>query len=341
MKLPAFNLKDKFRKDRISVGMDIGTSAIKTVKLKFSKDSFELCSFNLEPAQIDLGPVLKKIGSSCDTKRINLSISGPSTIIRYVDFPQMNAGELKQALRFEAEKYIPFSIPDVNLDSHILKPDLPNNKMLILLAAVKKESLNQRLKLIEDANLQANLIDLDSLALINAFNFNYAGDDNLKAKTIALLNIGAHLSNLNILENAIPRLSRDIQIAGNNFTQKLQDTLSIDFKSAEELKLHPDKERLDKITVALESALSGLAREVRASFDYYESQSTANVAKIFLSGGGSLFAGLKDMLVNLLGMEVEYWDPLKKISIPESIDSQKVKALSAQLAVAVGLALRE
>ena len=332
---------NKVPKERFSVGLDIGTSTIKAVKLKFSKDQVELCSFDLEPTQVDIGPVLKKISESYDIKRINLSVSGPSTIIRYVDFPRMNQGELKQALKFEAEKYIPFSISEVNLDSYVLKPELPDNKMLMILAAVKKEFINQRLKLIENSGLNANLIDIDSLALVNAFEFNYSGDDNLKGKTIALLNIGACLTNLNILEVGSPRLSRDIQIAGNNFTQKLQDTLAMDFKSAEELKLHPDKERLDKMIKAVESTLSNLAREVRASFDYYESQSASNVVKIFLSGGGSKFPGLKDMLVNLLGMEVEYWDPLKRINVANHIESQRLKSVSSQLTVAVGLALRQ
>ena len=149
------------------------------------------------------------------------------------------------------------------------------------------------------------------------------------------------MSNLNILENGLPVLSRDIYIAGNNFTQKTADILELDFKSAEELKLNIDREKLDKVVIAAESVLSDLAKELRVSFDYYESQNASSVIKIFLSGGGSKFSGLKDMLANLLGIEVEYWDPLRQISITDSVDSKEAKALSSQLAVAVGLALRK
>jgi type IV pilus assembly protein PilM len=252
----------------------------------------------------------------------------------------MSSGELRQALKFEAQKYIPFSLDEVNLDSFILKEDLPDNKMLVLLAAVKKEFLRERLKIIESAGFKASIVDIDSLALINAFNFNYAKDsDILKNKTIALLNIGAALTNLNILEDGIPCLSRDIQIAGNNFTQKLMDIFGLDFKSAEELKINP-KERLQKVSQAIEAVLVNLASEVRTSFDYYESQSASDVIKIFLSGGSSLFSGLKDMLANLVGIEVEPWNPIGKINIGDSVDAEKVKAVSNQLAVAIGLALR-
>ena len=335
---PLLRFKGKFPKEKYSVGLDIGTSTIKLVELKFFKDIVELARFNLEPIQADLNSQLKRIAPS---QAINISVSGASTVVRYIDFPRMNEDELKQALRFEAQKYIPFAINEANLDSCILKEDLSDNKMLVLVAAVKKEFINQRLKLIQEAGLKTNIVELDSLALINAFNFNYSKEDaNIKNKTIALLNIGASMSNLNILENGHPVLSRDIYIAGNNLTQKIQEAIGIDLKSIEELKPNIDKEKLNKVVTAAESVISDLSKEIRTSFDYYESQSASSVSKIFLSGGGSKFSGLKDMLANLLSIEVEYWEPLRQISIADNINSEKIKALSSQLAVAVGLALR-
>ncbi len=293
-------LKERFSKERFSVGLDIGTSAIKLIKLKSSKGILELCGFALEPIELDLELALKRIAESCATKKVNLSISGSSTVIRYVNFPKMSADELKQALKFEAPNHIPFPVNEVNLDGYILKEDLPENKMLVLLAAVKKELINQRLKLIQGLGFQPHIIDIDSIALVNAFH--HSQDDNLKKdKTIILLNIGALMSNLNILEDGLPRLSRDIYIAGNTLTQKLREDFNLDFKSAEQLKLNPDKEGLDKVCSAAEAVVSNLANEIRISFDYYESQSASTVSKVFLSGGGSKFSPLKEMLANLLG----------------------------------------
>jgi len=341
-KVPFLNRLDtKFSKEKFSVGLDIGTSQVKLVKLKFSPDgAIGLCSFGIEPGALDLGPVIKKITEGEDVNRVNISVSAPYAIIRYVNFPRMEKGELDQALKFEAQKYIPFAISEVNLDSFILKSDLPDNKMLVLVAAVKKEFLSQRLKIMDDAGLKVNVVDIDSLALVNAFNFNYGEDGNLKDKTIALLNIGAAYSNLNILDSGIPRLSRDIQIAGNHFTKHLSDSLALDFKSAEELKLKPDASVADKINKATETVLANIAREVRVSFDYYESQNASSVVKIFLSGGGSQLSGFKDILANLLDIEVEYWDPLLKINTLGVADADKIKAVSKQMAIATGLALR-
>lgn len=334
-------LKNKFSRDKFSLGLDIGTSAVKIIKLKVSKEGIELCGFDLQLASLDLTPLLRKIAQSQGGQqaRINISVCGPAVIIRYVNFPPMNDSELKQALKFEAPKHIPFAITELNLDGYILKSGLADNKILVLLAAVKKEFVNQRLKLFESAALKPDTIDIDSLALINAFNFNYSGEEALKDKTIALLNIGSAFSNLNILEGSTPRLSRDIQIAGNAFTKRLADALGLDFKSAEELKLNPPAEKVKNIASALEAVFSNLAAEIRTSFDYYESQNASAVEKIFLSGAGGNFSGFKDILANLLGIGVEYWDPLKRINLSANIDSQELKALSGQFAVAVGLAL--
>ena len=323
------------------MGLDIGVSTVKAVCLRFIKDAPELVHFALEPVQLDLSETLKKITTACRKKAVNVSVSGTQAVIRYVNFPKMNEEELKQALKFEAQKHIPFPLAETYLDHYILKQDLPNNKMLVLLAAVKKELVAQRLKVIEEAGVKVNIVDVDSPALVNAFNFNYSSDQTLGHKAVALLNIGAAITNLDILEDFCPRLSRDINIAGNSFTQKLVDIFGLDFQGAENLKLNPDKERANKVFAAAESVLTNLADEVRTSFDYYESQNASTIAKIFLSGGSSRFPGLKDKLANFLGIEIDFWDPFRNISLSKDVDAQGLKDASGQLPVALGLALRQ
>lgn len=296
-------------KERISVGLDIGSSAVKAVRLKRSKGAFSLIDVAVEENKGAQDAVIKKITDSLGLKNINISVSGPSVILRYVVFPKMSKEELTQALKFEAPKYIPFPVEELNLDSYILVNNMPDNKMLVLLAGVKKDYLSARLKIISDLGLKADIIDIDSIALVNAFNFNYPRGLDAERKATCLLNMGASLTNLNILEEGIPRLSRDINIGGTGLTQ------------------------------AIEPAVAGLVNEIRSSFDYFESQAATSVIKIFLSGGGSLLPGLKDTLANLLGIEAQYWDPLEKIEIADSQVRERVKAISSQLAVAVGLAL--
>lgn len=324
--------------NKFSIGLDIGTQLIKVVKLKIGVEP-ELVAFDCVEPGLDLTETLKKIKYAQGADFVNISFCGSSTVIRYVDFLRMNKSELRQALKFEAQKHIPFSLDEVNLDAEILKKDLPENKMLVLIAALKKEATKQRIKTLEDAGLKAEIIDIDSLALINAFNFSKV--ENIDNRTICLLNIGASVSNVNIIANGIPRLSRDIHCAGVNFTNKIMDVLGVDFKTAEALKITPDAEKAEMIKAGIESVLTDLALEIRSSFDYYESQNTSNVAKIFLSGGGSKITGLKENLALSLGMEVESWDAFKQVKISEEIDKQKLNQFSSQFNVAVGLALRQ
>ena len=338
MKIFLENLKNRFSSEKFSVGLDIGTSEIKFAKFKAEKDGLKAIALAAEPLQPDLASALGKVAKEQGIKEAGISISGSSAIIRHVSLPRMTKEELTQALRFEAEKHIPFPISEVNVDAHILKSDPKDNKMLVLIAAVKKDFLNQRLKALEQAGIKVMSVDIDSLALINAFNFNYPETD--KTKTIALLNIGASLSNLSILEGTIPYLSRDIQIAGGNLTQKISEVLNIDLKAAENLKINPQNDQLDKITVVSETVFSQLAAEIRTSFDYYESQNASSVGKIFLSGGCSLLAGLKTSLANLLGIEVDQWNPFKQVVPVEGLDLSQIGPRQAKFAVAVGLALK-
>lgn len=327
-------------KDRFSIGLDIGTQSIKSVKLKINGNAAELVAFDLEESQLDPVNVLKKIKHAQNADLVNTSFCGSSTVIRYVNFMRMSKLELRQALKFEAQKHIPFSVEEVNLDAEILRDDLPENKMLVLIAAIKKELIPQRIRVLENAGLRPNIIDIDSLALVNAFNFNYPKTDLSEGKSVCLLNIGSTITNVNILDNGLVRLSRDIHSGGANFTKKIMEIFGMDFKAAEEFKINPPEDKADKIKAAVESVLTNLASEIRTSFDYYESQNTANVVKIFLSGGASKITGLKEMLTACLGIPVETWDPFKQIKIPDAIDTQKLNKFSSQFNVAVGLAIR-
>ena len=328
-------------KDKFSIGLDIGTQSIKSVKLKTSGNSIELVAFDIEESQLDPIDVLKKIKHAQNADLVNISFSGASTVIRYVNFLRMSKAELRQALKFEAAKHIPFSLEEVYLDAEILKNDLPDNKMLVLIAALKKEFIRQRLKSIEGAGLRPNIVQIDSLALINAFNFNFPKNEIPQDKSACILNIGSTISNVNIIDSASARLSRDIHSGGANFTKKLMDAFSIDFKAAEELKLNPDPERANKVKAIVEAVLTNLALEIRTSFDYYESQNNSNVVKIFLSGGGSKISGLKEMLASFLGIEVESWDPFKQVKINDKLDLAKLDKSSGQFNVALGLALEK
>lgn len=330
-----------FASEKVSIGLNLGFSAVKLVRLRFHKDSPELCGFAIEHSQADMEDILRKLTQDVPSKSVNISVSGQQAIIRYIDFPKMKPEELRQALKFEAQKHIPFPVSEVSIDGCILRDDLPDNKMKVLLAAVKKDLIEQRLKLLSAAGLSVNVIEIDSISLVNAFNYNYADDDKVKNKTVALLNIGSATSNLNIIENGLLAMSRDIAIGGNNLTQRIADSAGVDFKAAEVLKTGKDKKLDAKAVAAIEPVFAKLAQEVRTSFDYHESRSASSVEGIFISGGASLHPGINELFGTYLGLDVASWDPLRKLKVASTVDQEKLKSVSGQLAVAIGLGLRK
>lgn len=316
-----------------AVGLDIGTSSVKMIRLQFQGGEVKVIDCDVKTS-------LKDLQLPSDVQCVNTSLSGPSALMRYVHFPRLTEAEVKNALKFEAQKHIPFSVTDLNLDSKILKPDLPNNKMLVLLVAAKKDIVLQRVKLLDEAGLKPGVVDVDGIALMNAFTYSCGADPEIGTKTIALVNIGATFSNLTILEGLVPRLSRDIHIAGNNLNQKIRDVFNVDYRQAEALKQSPDQERAAKIKAIADAVMTDLAGEIRTSFDYFESQSTSTVSKIFITGGGSSGFLSKELLQSLLGIDVQSWDPLQKMTFASDVLAQKCKEQSLVMGVAVGLALR-
>lgn len=339
-----------FKKSKpIKIGLDLGSAAIKIVKLEPNQNGrlliqkFIIKNIPSPRQQEVITDLLKEslaaLGAGVGDSGINISLSGRNVITRYVSMPVMKPEEFKNALKFEAQKYIPFSIDDVEFDGCILKQDLPGNKMLVLIAAAKREFVNQRIKLLQDLGHRLNCVYIDSLALSGAFDFNYSQDGSVQNKTIALVNIGASITNLSILEAGVPCLSRDIPIAGNEITEKIASDSGLDYKAAEELKINPDKDKFDKVRLSVEHVLSQISQELRVSFDYYESQSVSSVEEIFLSGGGSLAESLEEVMGHQIGIPLKRWDPLSKFELNEGLDAAEIKSKAAQLAVACGLAM--
>ncbi|MBL7081196.1 MAG: pilus assembly protein PilM [Candidatus Omnitrophica bacterium] len=309
------NLRTRFFKlrqdNKTSIGLDWDVSLLKILVLESQKNSYMIKDariIELPSQDLNLSALIKGLDLS---DGVNLGICGPNVIVRYVAMAKMNESEFRNSLKYEAASHLPFSAEEVNLDGVILK-DLPDNQMLVMLAAAKKDFINERLRLCQEAGIKVNILDIDSLALINAFNYIHQQKD-VSSGALALLNIGASVTNINILENGIPHFSREIDVAGEDFTTK---------------------------EASREVAIANFVGEIRKSFDYYETRSTTVINKIFLSGVGNLISELTSNLKNLLGIQIKQWDPFCNFDFAPGLDEINLRKNSAQFAVAVGLALR-
>jgi type IV pilus assembly protein PilM len=339
-------LLNKFikQKPKFEVGLDIGNSSIKVVQLLSKPNSKlrELVSFDVQKlngtGSEAIAEAIKKALKTANitTTSVNTSVSGQAVIVRYIQMPKMTKEDLDKALKLGIGKYIPFSVDEVNFDSQILDDSDKKSKMMkVLLVAVKKDIVKERMDILTKAGLTANVIDVDSFAIVNSFQL--VSQENMGI--IAVLDIGAEISSTTILKDNVPHFNRDVPIGGNNFTRAIIEEFEMTVEEAEELKYNPQTRYGDLIT-AIRPVIDTLADEMHLSFNYCESQLGGSVQKIFLTGGTAKFKGIGKVLSGILGVDVEIWDPTRILLVNESVPRDKLIETGPLLTVAVGLALR-
>ncbi|MBN1522239.1 MAG: type IV pilus assembly protein PilM, partial [Candidatus Aureabacteria bacterium] len=256
-------------------------------------------------------------------------------IVRHVELPKMTIQELKSSLRYQADLHIPFNLDEAYYDAHILedKENLPENKMRVIIVAIKRKDAEEVVDIITKAGYSIDLLSVDSVALFNAFN--YGLTDNEKSEIIALVDIGASKTNINIIDKGESALCREIKYGGIKFTEMLIEGFNIGFDEAEQKKLAGD----DAILSFAGEAYKPIVRDIRASFDYFEGMMGTSIQKLYLSGGGSLARGITDYLKEKLGIPVVIWNPIRKVDDSSLEDKDFLIGNSPLLTVCMGTAM--
>lgn len=322
------------------IGIDIGTSSIKAVELGVSSGGLEIRHWAIEPlVGQDTKGALKKI-----TDRLHLSnqllvssVFGKGTLIRYVDMPRMPLEDLRKSFVFDLDKYFPFDPKTIYTDCSILDPDGKDKKMSVLLAAVKREMVDDRLKLFKEVGLDLNRLTINSIATANAFN-RLGPQVSASGKAKAVLDIGGSASCLMIFKDSIPRFSRDIFVGSQELTKKIANTMGLDADKAEAIKRQPG-EKLSQVIEACDMPLNNLITEIRLSVDYFMTEKNIQVDELFLGGGGSLLKGIEGVFEKNLGLPVKIWNPLVSVRLNTPAASADIQAYAAQFGVALGLGI--
>ncbi len=337
-------------KKKSLVGLDIGSSEIKAVELTEIGDQLMITGFGQAKVQSKdgIGDAIVEAfrRSGIKSKRVATAVSGRSVIVRYINMIAMSDEELKSALRFEADKYIPFELDEVVLDCARLEdPETlagEGKEMKVLLVAVKRNLIDEHVQVIQNLGLTPVAIDVDSFALGNAFELNSLKSPRVddEEKIIALVDIGAVKTNINILKGTTSHFSREVYLAGNDFTESITRRLGVDPVEAAELKTNPEG-RQDSIEESILPVLDDLGTEIHLSFDYFENQFDCEVDEVYISGGSAGIPGLKSSFERIFDRRIHFWDPTENLEIrSDRIDIQDLKDHRSQLAIAVGLASR-
>lgn len=339
-----------FGKKKSIVGLDIGSSEVKAIELTRFGDSVKLTGFGhgrLESPE-QLGETVQEVlqKARIKTRRVITAVSGRSVIVRYINLPLMEENELKGALRYEADKYIPFDVDEVTIDGvklgEVDSSEGGEREMKVLLVAVKKSLIQDHVSQIQELGLQPVIVDIDSFAISNAYELRGINSPRIEDedRVVALVDVGAVKTNINILSGNTSCFAREVYLAGDDLTEAISRQLHVDNQEAEELKRNPQG-REQELEDAMLPVLDDLANEIHLSFDYFENQFDREVSEVFVSGGSVHTPGLEAVFERVFDLRVHLWDPTEHLELKgDRIDIEDLKAHASQLPIAVGLGTR-
>lgn len=349
-----------FGSSKSAIGLDVGTYSVKMVHLKKGAGDPQLISFGIanfphegavasDGQIVDTNAVSEVIKEMFKTSKLKPNnvvtcLSNQNIISRFIKVPMMADAELEEAVKYEAEQYVPYALDEMNLSFYKLTQVEEDGiaQHFILLVCAQKELLKNFLNTLKNAGIVPQVVDVDNLAIINSLESSIRPEE-----VTAIIDIGASSTNINIIKEGVLKFTRNILIAGNNITNAIMNVLKLDFAQAENIKTEEVVVSTDEggenndVSEVVRSIIEELASEIRRSFDYYKAQHREQtINRILLSGGTAKLKNLDVFLANELGIEVEKANPLAGITanVP-NVDQLNDHLL--ELTAALGLALRE
>ena len=341
-----------FGRKKSTVGLDIGSGLIKVAVVDHSKKEPELTKVAIQPLPqdaivegevMDPGVVAEAIQSAlsaagANVKQVVTAVGGRDVIIKKIQIERVKEQQARELMRWEAEQHVPFDMESVELDFQILDPDAEGLEMSVLLVAAKRELVDSKVRVLSDAGLEPSIVDVDAFALHNAFELNYP---DAMSGMVALVNVGHDVTNINILEEGIPILTRDLTLGTRHFREALQKERGLGLEEADRLLQGFDRSphidavlesRGEEIAVGVERAVAFIASNTRGG---------SSIRAVYSCGGGARVPGLTEALGARLRIESHLANPLSALSVRDGAMADLVTdEVAPLLMLPIGLALR-
>ncbi|MHB1456048.1 MAG: type IV pilus assembly protein PilM [Armatimonadota bacterium] len=350
------------------ISIDIGSSNIKIIYADIAKHGGVIThavSCPTPPEAVKEGIIINVLETaeaiqfamrSAGIKGANAvtAIAGPGVVVRNVVMPKMSEQILRKSIRFEAGKYISVPMEDSVVEFDILG-DAADNQMNVALVAAPREMIDTRATVLEQAGLEPLSIDVEAFATLRAL-VEMNPDDSVRKGTIALLDIGASHTEINLVSSGVLSLTRTIPIAGTALTNAIKSVENCSDEEAEQMKHALDvSPSTDQSTASgstsslrtVQQLIDELLREIRRSFNYYQSQlpegaSESAIEKVIITGGASRLKGLAPYMQSRLNVDVTIGNPLSWFT---NASSSRIEGLSEEdyplFTVALGLVAKE
>ncbi len=334
------------------IGLDLGSSAVKVTQVKRGRSGFQLLNFGIEPVPPDTivdGAILNHSGVvdavralfdrlKIKQREVALAVSGNALIIKKSFVPAMTPDELEEQVPWEAEHHIPFNKSDVEIDYQALGGKNAAGQMELLLVAAKKEVVADYAAVAREASLIPVVVDVAAFAIQNAFEASYGSSNDV----VALINVGASLSTINIVAGGTSAFTRDVTTGGNVFTDEIKRNLGCSGDEAEAVKVaFTNGEPTTDIGRILQVTGQQMAGEFQKSIDFFlSSHPEMSINRIYLSGGTSRVSALQSAIESRARVPVEVMEPFRNVPHGANLEDAYLHAHGAQGLVSLGLALR-
>jgi type IV pilus assembly protein PilM len=344
-----------FKSKNHLVGLDIGSKTIKVGEIQETSKGSNLVRFgalDIAPGLIEEDGIKDPQGVADSIRQllklynikeqnVAISIGGYSVIVKKIVVQTMSEEELQEKIPLEAEQYIPFDISDVNIDFQMLGDSEKNpNQMNVLLVAAKKEMINDYLNVLDLAGLNPCIIDVDAFALQNI----YEKNNELSDDYVALIDIGANKTSLNILKGDSSVFLRDVSLGCNQINDKLISQISCSVEEAEMIRCGEKQDKIspEELQKIESSIVADWTTEIRRAIDFfYSTYPDDHIKRIVLSGGGANVKEFSKLLAVQTSSEVKVINPFDKLNIDsDRLDTSYLNSMGPQAAICMGLAIR-
>lgn len=345
------------QKAQILLGIDISSTAVKLLELSKSGERYRVESYGVEPlpanavvekniADVEgVGDAIARLVSHArpGAKVAAVAVAGSAVITKTIEMDaSLSEDEMESQLKVEADQYIPFPLDEVRMDFEITGPVEGNpDRVEVLIAASRTENVEMRTDALEIGGLQAKVVDVEAYAMERAFQLVQPQlPDADELDTVAVFDIGATMTTLNVLHEGRTVYTREQLFGGKQLTEEIQRRYGISMEEAGLAKKTgelPD----DYESEVLQPFKEAIVQQVNRSLQFFYGSTQFNeVDYILLAGGSASIAGLPDLIQEKVGVGCSVANPFTDMALSNKVSANAITSDAPALMIACGLALR-
>jgi len=345
------------QKQNTVLSIDISTAAVKLLELSRLGVRYRVESYAVAPLPKDavIDKNVANVNMIADTikialkqsgtklKQATVAVAGSSVMTKIITMDaSLSEDEMEEQIMIEADQYVPYSLDEVNFDFEVQGFNESNPEMVdVLLAASRRENVENRVEALAKAGLKTKIVDVEAFAMENAFSLlaeQFA--DSIDGQTVAIADIGATITTLNVLHNSRSIYTREQGFGGKQLTEEIQRRYGLSYEEAGLAKRHgglPDNYTTD----VLDPFKRAIVQQIQRSLQFFVSSSAnRSIDRIILAGGCASIQGVEQLIEKNLGIPVYIANPFVNMKLSNRVKPQTLSNDAPSMMTACGLALR-